>query len=321
MSTPRPNNPSSRFAAIAAVLAVFALCAALLTGCGSDGGGSTGSSSTSQTSGAAFTPATSIAEATFHEDAAAGQNGALIDTSSVAEGYVAVSATASSHLKLQVTSASSTENFDIPADGTPAIAPLVFGDGSYTFRIMQNTSGNNYVELASAAADVMLDSEFAPFLRPNIFCNFTSSSTCVAKARELVANASNQGDAVQVICEYVVSNVTYDDAKAEQLKTASGYVPDPDETLASGTGICFDYASLGAAMLRSQGIPAKIVTGYVSPGDIYHAWIMVHMDGTWKSAQFSVNQNTWSRVDLTFAASGSNANVGNGKEYTDRYVY
>ena len=74
-------------------------------------------------------------------------------------------------------------------------------------------------------------------------------------------------------------------------------------------------------MLRSQGIPTKIVTGNVSPDNIYHAWIMVHIDGTWKNAQFSVNPNTWSRVDLTFAANGANSNVGDGKSYTDRYVY
>ncbi len=55
---------------------------------------------------------------------------------------------------------------------------------------------------------------------------------------------------------------------------------------------------------EAKAFPLKIVTGYVSPGDIYHAWIMVYIDGTWKSAQFSVSPNTWSRVDLTFAASG-----------------
>lgn len=105
------------------------------------------------------------------------------------------------------------------------------------------------------------------------------------------------------------------------MKEASGYVPDPDATLSSQTGICFDYASLGAAMLRSQGIPTKIVTGYVSPSNIYHAWIMVYIDGTWKSAQFSVEKDAWSRVDLTFAAGGSSTNVGDGKSYTDRFTY
>ena len=80
-------------------------------------------------------------------------------------------------------------------------------------------------------------------------------------------------------------------------------------------------------MLRSQGIPTKIVTGYVSPDNIYHAWIMVYIDGTWQSAQFNIEKNTWSRVDLTFAAGqagssdGQEQKVGDGKDYSDRYVY
>ena len=87
----------------------------------------------------------------------------------------------------------------------------------------------------------------------------------MAKARELVEGCENQGDALRAICTYIVDNVAYDDDKAAKLKDSTGYIPDPDETLQSGKGVCFDYASLGAAMLRSQGIPAKIVTGTVSP--------------------------------------------------------
>ncbi len=272
-------------------------------------------------SGASFTPATSIATAEFHKSAARGSNGAQLDTSAVANGYVAAAASSSSRLKFQVTCNGQSTNYDLPQNGTPIVCPLTYGNGSYTFRVMQNTSGNNYVELYSTSAQVALASEFDPYLRPNVFCNYTEGSACVAKARELTANATNQGEAVKAICTYVVENISYDNDKAEKLKGASGYVPDPDSTLASGTGICFDYASLGAAMLRSQGIPAQIVTGYVSPDNIYHAWIMVHIDGTWKSAQFSVDPNTWSRVDLTFAAGNGNQNVGDGKSYTDRYTY
>ena len=76
-------------------------------------------------------------------------------------------------------------------------------------------------------------------------------------------------------------------------------------TLASGTGICFDYASLGAAMLRSLGIPCQVITGYVSPDDVYHAWNMVYIDGEWISVEISIKPNSWTRVDLTFAASGA----------------
>ena len=99
-------------------------------------------------------------------------------------------------------------------------------------------------------------------------------------------------------------------------------MPNPDATLAEGKGICFDYVSLGAAMLRSLGIPTKIVTGYVSPDSIYHAWNLVYLDGSWKSVEVSVDPNTWTRIDLTFAAAGgSGKTVGDAKEYTDRYTY
>lgn len=280
-----------------------------------------GSESSTEATGSAFSSATTIEQSTFDASAAQGENGALLDTSHTADGYVGVSATSSARLKLQIVSGQASYNFDIPQDGTPIICPLTMGSGSYTFRVMQNTSGSNYVELYSESADVALSSEFAPFVRPNVYCNYDASSTCVAKARDLVKDATNQAEALEAVCTWIVDNISYDDAKAAQLKDTTGYVPDPDETLASGTGICFDYASLGAAMLRSQGIPARIVTGTVSPNNIYHAWIMVYIDGTWKSAQFSVKPGTWSRVDLTFAASGSNANVGDGKDYTDRYVY
>lgn len=299
-----------------APLCVSALCAVLvafaLAGC---------SGSSEETSGASFTVPATVTTASFNAEAAVTENSASIDTSSVAEGYVGAAATNSSKLKFLVTSGEATYSYDLPQDGTAIVCPLTFGDGSYTFRVMQNTSGDNYVELLRTTADVTLTSEFAPYLVPNVFCDYSEDSDCVAKARELTSGAQNEGEALESICQWIVDNITYDDEKAAELKTSTGYVPNPDETLASKTGICFDYASLGAAMLRAVGIPTRIVCGYVTPGQIYHAWIMVYIDGTWTSAQFNVESKTWSRVDLTFAAGGSSENTGDGKEYTDRYVY
>ncbi len=193
----------------------------------------------------------------------------------------------------------------MPQDGTPIACPLALGDGPYTVRIMRNTSGNNYVELCSVDIDVALTSEFAPFLHPNVYCSYTASSSCVAKARELVEGCENQGRPYARSAPTSVDNVAYDDdkaAKPQAIPPATS--PDPDETLQSGKGVCFDYASLGAAMLRSQGIPAKIVTGTVSPQGIYHAWIMVNIDGTWQSARFSVSPNTAHRPDLAATETG-----------------
>ncbi len=299
-------------AAIFKTLPVVAL-AAVLAGCGPAG---------EATSGADFQPAAQLpATSEFDADAAQDVGGALIDTSHVSQGYVGVSCQAASRLKLLVTMAESTQTYDLPSDGEAFIAPLTFGNGTYVIRVMQNTEANNYIELASAQVDVVLDDEFAPYLRPNGICDYSEDSACVSKARELVADAATQGDAVRVICEYICTHVTYDEDKAAQLKDASGYIPDPDDTLATGTGICFDYASLAAAMLRSQGIPTRIVTGYVSPENIYHAWIEIYIDGSWSSVAFDVQARTWSRLDLTFAAAGGTKSEDADRDYATRYVY
>lgn len=295
---------------VLAAICVVCLCA-LISAC----------TQQESTSGSSFTLQTRIIDATYDESAALGENNAYIDTSHVAQGYVGASCINDARIKLQVTSGNTSYNYNVSGDGTPTIAPLTFGDGTYTFRLMQNTSENNYVELYQTSANVVLDDENSPYVRPNIFCNYTENSECVSRARELVSSCATQGEAVEAICSWVIDNISYDDEKALELQSATDYVPNPDATIESGTGICFDYASLGAAMLRSQGIPTQIVTGYVSPNGIYHAWIMIYIDGTWTTAQFSVEENTWSRVDLTFAAGSSNANIGDGKEYTDRYVY
>ena len=42
----------------------------------------------------------------------------------------------------------------------------------------------------------------------------------------------------------MITNISYDEEKARTVE--SGYLPDVDETLESGKGICFDYAALNA---------------------------------------------------------------------------
>ncbi len=320
----------------ARVAAGVVLAAALtLAGCSSEGsdGGQAGArtggtpmsgaagGSQGDTSGPGYSEPSQVLLSTFDAAAAEPVKNGAIDVSSVAEGYAGVSATAASRLKFQVVNGDMSYNYDIPQTGEPIIVPMNMGDGAYDFRIMMNTSGSSYVELASVSQNVALESEFEPFLRPNVFCNYTADSACVTKAFELARGAENEGDVVRDIYDWMTATITYDQAKAAELSTTTGYVPDPDETLATKSGICFDYASLAAAMFRSLGIPCKIVTGYVSPDDIYHAWNLIYIDGSWVSAEISVESDTWCRIDLTFAASGGSATVGDGTGYTDRYVY
>ena len=308
----RQGNTFRLSAKRAAVAVACALAISFIPACGG-GGGAGAAVDKGEASGAAFSQPSDILVAE--------KGGAGIDTSHADEGYVSASATSSERLKFQVTSGDMTYNYDLPNDGTPTLYPLNMGNGDYTFRIMQNTEGSSYVPIATAKATVTLSTEFAPFLMPGQFCAYTADSACVAKARELTADATNEGEVVAIICTWVAKNVSYDTPKAKRLATATGYVPDPDETLATGKGICFDYASLSTAMLRSLGLPTKLMTGYVGEDAVYHAWIMVYIDGTWQTAKFSVSPNEWSRCDVTFASTGATAYSGDGSAYTDRYTY
>lgn len=270
------------------------------------------------TGGGYVAPAMQTSE--FHAQEAVGSDGVLIDTSCVAQGYVAVSATSDKRLKFQVVYGEIKYNYDLPGDGTAQSYVLQSGSGEYTFRVMQNTTEDKYAQLYSTTAQVSLESELAPFLRPNQMVDYDAGSACVAKAAELAAQAQNEIGAVANIYAYIRDHIDYDREKAATVQ--SGYLPDPDETFNSGKGICYDYASLAAAMLRSQGIPTKLITGYVAPGDLYHAWNMIWLEETgWITVTIQAPAHAWERIDLTFAAGASAQFAGDGTSYTDRLTY
>lgn len=262
-----------------------------------------------------------FADAVFHEDKADDYGVVKLDVSAVNQGYVAVSCIADHRLKFQVMKDDATYNYDMESDGTPAVFPLQSGDGVYDFRIMENVVDTKYAELYSVSQDVKLDDEFQPFIRPSNYVKYDQNSNCVKKAQELAQDAGDTMGMVQAVYNYICDNVKYDKEKAKSIK--KGYLPNPDETFASGKGICFDYAALAAAMLRSQGIPVKVIFGNVAPKDLYHAWNMFYTEETgWVTVKYEVKGNQWNRLDLTFAANGADGDfIGDGSNYTDVYSY
>ncbi len=262
-----------------------------------------------------------ILEASFHSSEAEGANGVLIDLSSTADGYVAVSAVSENRLKFQVRFGEETYNYNLASDGTASIFPLSLGSGEYRFRVMENVVESKYAELYATSCSVTLRDEFQPFLRPSDYVPYSGSSRCVAKAAELTANCTTDSEKVAAVYTYICDTVRYDHQKASTVQ--SGYLPDPDETMATGLGICFDYAALAAAMLRSLGIPTREIFGYVSPNDVYHAWNMFYSaEQGWVTVSFEMRANDWNRMDATFAANGADDTfIGDGGNYTDLYCY
>ena len=259
--------------------------------------------------------------AEFHPEEAHADGEVLLDVSHVNKGYVAVSAKSDSRLKFQVRCGEKTYNYNISSDGEPSIFPLQCGDAEYTFRVMENTTESRYIELYSEVCNVVLDSEFEPFIRPSDYVPYTMDSDCVSRAKGMAATAVDSVDYIRKIYEFICYTVNYDREKA--VTVSKSYMSDPDATLRAGKGICFDYAVLAAAMLRSQGIPTKVVFGYVSPNDLYHAWNMFYTEETgWITVSFEISGTGWTRLDLTFSASGTDSEfIGDGSNYSDLYYY
>ena len=261
------------------------------------------------------------AEAVFHGEKASNPGEVRLDLSAAEDGYIAVSARSDRRLKFQVVKGDLTYTYNLAGDGTPSIFPLQSGDGEYRLRVMENVVDKKYAELYADSVTVTLKSEYEPFLRPSDYVNYSEQSACVKKAQELAQTAGTALGLVAKVYEFVCKSVKYDTKLAETVQ--SGYLPVPDETMKSGKGICFDYAALSAAMLRSQGIPTKMVFGYVAPDNLYHAWNMFYTEETgWVTAKFEVTADSWVRLDLTFAANGANAKfIGDGSNYADVYYY
>jgi transglutaminase-like putative cysteine protease len=186
---------------------------------------------------------------------------------------------------------------------------------------MRCIGGSKYTPQWSESREAELEDEFAPFLRPSQMVNYTADSQCVEKAWEVTKTCQSDVEIAGNIYRYLVENLSYDQAKAASVQ--AGYLPDPDATLAEGKGICFDYAALAAAMLRSQGIPCQLITGYVGGEELYHAWNRFYVkEKGWITAEISASARDWKRVDITFASQGvSDKELEKDAEYTTRYTY
>ncbi|MCI9557049.1 transglutaminase-like domain-containing protein [Oscillospiraceae bacterium 50-16] len=249
---------------------------------------------------------------------------AVIDYSNTGDGYVMVQYTTASdkRLKVQVAGPNTTYTYDLPAQSWETF-PLSDGNGNYKVTALQNTEGKKYAVLASASFSVTLKDEFAPYLRPNQYVDYSDAANTVAKAAELTSGVTDPLQKVEKIYDFVVKTLTYDKDKAATVQ--SGYLPVLDTVLSAKKGICFDYASLMAGMLRAEGVPCKLVVGYA--GKAYHAWISVWTESTgWVDGIIYFDGSAWQRMDPTFASS-SNASeeimkyIGDGSNYTVKYLY
>lgn len=249
---------------------------------------------------------------------------AIIDYSHTEDGYVMVKHTAatSQRLKVQVKGPSTTYTYNLTPEQWE-VFPLSDGNGAYQITIYENVTGTKYALVLAVSCQVTLIDEFAPFLRPNQYVNYAEAVNTVTMGAQLTSGLTAPLEKVEAVYDYVVQNLTYDKQRAATVK--SGYLSDLDAVLLEKKGICFDYAALMTAMLRSQGVPCKLVVGYA--GTAYHAWISVWTEAEgWVDGVIYFDGRAWHRMDPTFASSGKQsasimAYIGDGANYTVKYLY
>jgi transglutaminase-like putative cysteine protease len=156
--------------------------------------------------------------------------------------------------------------------------PLQMGSGRYEISLLGSNDGRRYRLLSEQTINVVLE-ENAVFLSSSQTVNWNDESEVAILAAELTKDAETDREKLEAIHTYVINNVSYDYVKATKLP--KGYIPNAEDTLSEGGGICYDFAALTASMLRSVDVPTKLIKGYSSYTPVYHAWNEVLIDGEW----------------------------------------
>ena len=229
------------------------------------------------------------------------ENSLVLDVSNMADGYImAKSKPSSRKLKLRISRGDTIFTYDLNGEGEYEVFPLQLGSGSYTCSLYKNIKSNKYTKEAEVTIKPQLDNEYAAFLCPNQYVNYTQDSQAVKQAEILCAGLETDGEKLKAIRDFMVKGFTYDYVRA--LTTPPSYLGDVEGCFQKRMGLCQDLAAIAACMLRSQGIPTQLVIGYADEN--YHAWNHVLIDGQYQ------------RLDITSALNG----VLNGAEYTvERY--
>lgn len=225
-----------------------------------------------------------------------------IDLNDAGNGTVKAHTNSDIKSKLVIEKDDKTVSYQLPEDNTEIVVPLNLGNGRYSVSIFENRGGTRYEQMEKKEFDLTL-AENAPYLSSSTFANFDSESASSKRAMDLTKDLKTDTEKMLAVTEWVADNISYDLKKARILSEESDYYPDSRDTYESKSGICYDYASLTASMLRYLGIPTKVQAGMCKSNGEYHSWNEAMVDGEWIV------------IDTTYAASDGGSAVRDSSNY------
>ncbi|BBY04793.1 transglutaminase family protein [Mycobacterium noviomagense] len=138
---------------------------------------------------------------------------------------------------------------------------------------------------------------------------YTPASKRVAAVGRRIAKYHEPADAVVAAAQWVRSELEY-------LPGSTGVHSSGLDALRDGNGVCQDFAHLSLIALRSMGIPARYVSGYLHPerepgiGDRVdgqtHAWIQA-----WTGVWWDYDPTNYAEINEQYVS------VGVGRDYSD----
>ncbi|WP_410513415.1 transglutaminase-like domain-containing protein [Paenibacillus sp. BR2-3] len=233
-----------------------------------------------------FVVATSVQVTTAD---AATTDSSWLNTSKLTEGVIGIEyeVPKDKRTKLMITKDNNSYTYNLFSSQQNERFPLQQGNGSYKVTVLENTTGNKYRTVYSAMVQLSLSNTNVVYLNSVQNIKWSSSDKAIQRAQLLTQGKKTDEEKVKAIYNYIVKNVQYDYGLASSV--SSDYIPNIDNTLTDKKGICYDYSSLFAAMLRSVDIPTKLVMGNTSYVSQYHAWNEVLLNGKWVTIDTTVD--------------------------------
>ena len=185
--------------------------------------------------------------------------------------------------------------------------PLQMGSGEYIVGLYRKVADIKYKQIELTTFNLSLNDNTV-FLASVQNIAWQSDCQAAILAKELTKDMQSDTEKVKIVYDYLLENIEYDHEKAKNI--CSRYLPKAAATLADGKGICYDYASLMAVMLRSVNIPTKLVHGHSQFTSDDHAWNEVFIDGQWIIVDTTIDVAYEAEdIEITFAKDAADYEV------------
>ena len=152
-----------------------------------------------------------------------------------------------------------------------------------------------------------LPDQVLQFVLPSRYCE---ADMLIDKAAEIAGMATPGYPKVEAIRQWIHDHFQYAYGTTNSSSSAR-------DVLASGTGVCRDYAHAGIALCRSLDIPARMVVGYLyelKPMDL-HAWFEAFVGGRWYTFDATQDHPRGNRIVIAYGRDA--ADVAIATHFTD----